>query len=360
MSIRNNLIHALTKTNLAHIFDRRLYLKSFKRIVNGAVSIYNYKNKKLKISNKPLSIFIEPTNICNLKCPSCPTGNGTSNLKKGYMDFKLYKKIIDELGKDLMELFLWNYGESTLNPHIIDMIKYAKKYNLYIQLDTNGTLLNDETFCKKIIDSRLDRITISLDCSNKKSYKTFRGGDYFETIRKGIKKLSDLKKKKKSKFPLIEVQAILMKQNENEIKDITHLSKKLGANELTLRYFILRQYDKRLLTELFDKYNPKKEDYSLYYLKDNKVCYKRPINTSCFILYTTSCILWNGDVVPCCYDGYSNELLGNVKDKGFMNVWNSPKYLDLRKRVISNKKGVPLCMECNSREEWVYKKIYFN
>ena len=38
----------------------------------------------------PKEIIIEPTNICNLKCPVCPT-NFALTRNKGFMDFELFK-----------------------------------------------------------------------------------------------------------------------------------------------------------------------------------------------------------------------------------------------------------------------------
>ena len=42
-------------------------------------------------------MMIEPTDVCNLKCPLCPSGNGKLKRAKGFMDFSLFKKIIDEI-----------------------------------------------------------------------------------------------------------------------------------------------------------------------------------------------------------------------------------------------------------------------
>ena len=44
----------------------------------------------------PLVLNIEPTNACNLNCYICPRSR--SLRKEGYMDFVLYRRIIDECG----------------------------------------------------------------------------------------------------------------------------------------------------------------------------------------------------------------------------------------------------------------------
>jgi hypothetical protein len=54
-------------------------------------------------------------------------------------------------------------------------------------------------------------------------------------------------------------------------------------------------------------------------------------------------IKYNGDVIPCCYYRFGNQYaqdgnampIGNVFETGVWNVWNSPKYRELRK-IVSN------------------------
>ncbi|MEE9584525.1 MAG: hypothetical protein V3W51_03500, partial [Candidatus Brocadiales bacterium] len=46
----------------------------------------------------PAKITIESGNICNLRCPLCPTGQNDPSAKKGLMPFETYKKVVDELG----------------------------------------------------------------------------------------------------------------------------------------------------------------------------------------------------------------------------------------------------------------------
>ena len=45
---------------------------------------------------KPLtSLIIEPTNTCNLRCTFCFVTEGMTR-KEGFMDFGLFKKVIDD------------------------------------------------------------------------------------------------------------------------------------------------------------------------------------------------------------------------------------------------------------------------
>jgi len=63
----------------------------------------------------PLFLMVEPTNVCNLRCPACPTGSGKLNRPKRMMRFEEYKRIIDQVKNKVIGIALWNYGEPFLN-----------------------------------------------------------------------------------------------------------------------------------------------------------------------------------------------------------------------------------------------------
>lgn len=50
--------------------------------------------------------------------------------------------------------------------------------------------------------------------------------------------------------------------------------------------------------------------------------------------------------MPCCYD-YAAELkVGNINDKPLTQIWNSPEYMELRKKIYFNKIDIPKCKVC--------------
>ncbi len=55
-------------------------------------------------------------------------------------------------------------------------------------------------------------------------------------------------------------------------------------------------------------------------------------------------ILYNGDVVLCCYDYDGIHKIGNIFEDGFAKIWHSKKNRMFRKMVI--KKELELCKKC--------------
>jgi radical SAM protein with 4Fe4S-binding SPASM domain len=73
--------------------------------------------------------------------------------------------------------------------------------------------------------------------------------------------------------------------------------------------------------------------------------HSEPIHYCDLVDYTMT-IRWNGDVVACCYDLTSRYVLGNVHQDDLATIWNSDKFLGLR-RSIETGRFIPLCANCN-------------
>jgi len=136
----------------------------------------------------PYLVFLDPSSLCNAYCSFCPTGMG--ELKKyrvpGLMDWKLYKKIIDDLAampEPIKTLRLYKDGEPLLNPMFADMVRYAKETGRFGQVDTttNGTLLTQQ-LSLSIIHAGLDKMFVSVPAQYSEGY-LFRLGEFYNHSR---------------------------------------------------------------------------------------------------------------------------------------------------------------------------------
>ena len=176
-----------------------------------------FKDREYKLSKFRSVIPIDTVSFCNLKSSMCITKD--SKAEKGFMDWDLYTKIIDEIAlknKDAM-VFMAFRGEpmvrSRFKPDIFEMIKYAKNKGLTkVVMNSNGCLLTEEN-SRKLLESGLDQIFIGIDAFSEDVYVKNRcGGNYKQTV-KNVLKLLELKKKMKLEKPIIECQFIEMDNN---------------------------------------------------------------------------------------------------------------------------------------------------
>jgi len=119
----------------------------------------------------PFVLLVDPSNLCNLKCKFCPTGNRELIKKtgryQGNLDLGLYKKIIDDLrefNEPIRVLRLYKEGEPLVNKHFPEMVRYAKESGRVLRIDTttNGHLLTS-ALNRSIVAAGLDQINISVN-----------------------------------------------------------------------------------------------------------------------------------------------------------------------------------------------------
>ena len=318
-----------------------------KRISNYFLIKLSLLVKTPKVWGFPFYLMLEPTNLCNLKCPLCPTGKGTLMRQNGLMDFSVFKAAIDELGYYLLELNITNYGEPFIHNRLFEMIAYIKKKGIKVSVGTNGHYLDDEDKAKKLILSGVDEIYVSLDGTDQESYSRYRVGGNFEKVVKGLKLLVETKNKLKSKSPFVELQFLVMKHNEHQISHIRKLAKNIGVNRLILKpvSFNIAEWNNKEVRETFKEFEPKNKSFRLYHTVNAKLQWISSIKNRCDYLWRGTVILWDGTIVPCCLDPKAEYRMGKVAD-GIMKIWNNAKYINLRRQILKDKTKLPLCSHC--------------
>ena len=89
-------------------------------------------------------VYVEPTNQCNLACRTCV--RNTWDEPVGQMADATFGRIIDGLRafSPSPMVFFGGFGEPLSHPHIVDMVDQAKRAGSWVELITNGTLLNQD------------------------------------------------------------------------------------------------------------------------------------------------------------------------------------------------------------------------
>ncbi|MVX62333.1 radical SAM protein [Clostridium chromiireducens] len=300
--------------------------------------------------NKPLAVFIEPTNFCNFRCTPCAHGQekNRNDLKPfRHIDMDLYKKMIYELrdweGEKLSLLRLTALGEPLLHPDICNMIKIAKDADVAEKLDlfSNGSLLTEE-ICEKFVEYGLDAIRFSIYSVLDERHKEVTRNDVdIEKIRDNIARLRKIRDSKGATKPYIFVKMFDTYSSENDkfidmYKDIAdevgfekvHDATKYNDSDLIGSYYKNPEDAKRTRDE-FEKS-----------LNNLKAC-SRP--------FMALVICSGGDVVMCTHDAPRATKIGNANEKSLKEIWNSKELFEFRKMHLTGNKHVNiLCKNC----EW--------
>lgn len=305
-------------------------------------------NFRRRLLNYPYVAIIETGNYCNLRCPTCPTPQNRFLRTKMLMSFYNFKMVIDEIKDFVHVALLYDSNEPLLSPDIFKMVKYAHENNLYTEISTNATLLNEEK-AKQLFESGLDKVILDLDGTSKQSYEQFRVGANFETVMKNIRYICQQKQILESHKPFIELQFILNKLNQHQVKDIKKLASELKVDGLSVKTFALGEYaySREEIKNLSEKFFPDYQEYQQkirYNKEGDRLKIKNPPK-KCILANSHVVILTDGRVSMCCYDLDGKYIYGNIFSKSFKDIWFDPKAKKMRK--MAKNRRYPLCKLCS-------------
>lgn len=283
----------------------------------------------------PLFLDIEVTNKCNYRCPFCATTYFDNNIKRGMINPNFVKKAIDEgADKELWGVKFNDRGEPLLCDKLPEYVRYAKKKGLRdVYFNTNGSLLNKEV-SSWIVDSGLDRISISIEGASADIYEKYRVGGNFEQVYKNVVNLKRIRDRMGVRTPRIRIQTVLL----DEIReDISHYADfwSVVADEVCC----------------IDYKEEKSED-----LRGNI----KDVAWACHQLWQRMVIWWDGTILPCNEDDKGRLALGNIRDTSIERAWNSVYINLLRQKHQQGQSGeIDVCSKCYLRDSEI-KKIKAN
>lgn len=280
---------------------------------------------------RPYIYEVEPTNACPYSCIMCPRGQGKMKRPVGFMPLQTFELVLGQISPSQKMLRLHHFGEPVLHPELPSMIRMARDAGLVPLISVNPATLT-ERLTERLIESGIGITVFSFDSLQ---------SDRLYKIR-GIRKSADYCMEMIDKFiscsraadtPVFKViQMVSLTVNEDERKTFMALKERypgedvylyvsgnFGFGDVELVRETCRGEDKRLLADRF----------------------------LCRAPFDDIVVLWNGDVVLCCYDYDGYNLIGNVNEASLEEIWNSERVSLMRQRFLEHRtKDLPLCGKC--------------
>lgn len=318
---------------------------SVKKIINAFLVWVSYHvsriSKKASHHGFPISMAIEPTTSCNLRCPECPSGLRQFTRPIGMLEPAFFQKTINEVYKELIYLTFYFQGEPYLNPNFLDMVKYASNKKIFTSTSTNAHYLTKEQSIKTV-QSKLDRLIISIDGTTQDTYEQYRVGGHLQKVIEGTKNIIEAKKILKSNTPHVVFQFLVVKPNEHQLSDVKKLAEELGVNEVVFKTAQVYNYENG------NPLIPENIKYSRYKKNsDGTYSIKNKLLNQCWRMWSSCVITWDGLVVPCCFDKDAKHQLGNLKTDSFQRVWTENKYKSFRQSILKSRQEIDICKNCS-------------
>jgi len=285
-------------------------------------------------------------------------------------------------------VYLWG-GEPMLYKGSVEVIEEAARLGMAPSIATNGTGLSEQA--ARLVDAPMFVVQISVDGPDAETHNASRPGsspsiDNFATITRAIDRITELRKDRKQRLPLIAALTTINNVNYNRLVDIYEVFKdKVDVCVFYLAWWIdeasaekhtkdfaerfgfepekhfgwigsWRPPDYQVLSDQLKKLNtyaarfdgpaviimppltevPQLEQY--YTDHDCTFGFDR-----CVSIFSAVEINSNGDMSPC--RDYHDFVVGNVKEHTVTELWNSERYKVFRKS-LSEKGLMPVCTRC--------------
>ncbi|MDI6794062.1 MAG: radical SAM protein [bacterium] len=312
-------------------------LTRWKYKIKMPLKYWNYAHKKVRPSSYPNRLYVESTNQCNLKCIMCPNGLGLMKREKGFMEFDLFKSIIDEMSPHVEATTVHIWGEPLLHPRILEMIDYASSRGVEVEMSTNAVLLN-KTTANELVNSGLQVIYLCLDGTKKETYEKIRQEATFEETKANIESFVALKREKRERgynYLSLNIQIIEMDSTRTEIDSFVKKWSLPGVDHINVK--------------AFDSWGSQVDGICGLESQKRKL---PPERFHCPNLWYHAHIYWDGTLVCCDRDFEAKYPLGNVSG-GVMKVWNGDRMAGLRqKHITGNLDDVSSCRDCIEWSWW--------
>ena len=324
-------------------------------------------------AQKPVCLYLETTNRCNLLCTTCPRTYAELE-PPADMSWELFTSIVDQI-PNISRVVLHGVGEPMLVQDLPRMIRYLKDRGAYVLFNTNGTVLNAKNG-RQIADAGLDELRVSLDAADAKTFKLIRGKDYFNRIVRNVRAFLEQQKREGLEKPRVSLWLTGLKETVEQLPAFVQVAADIGVKEVYLQRLVFFE-DKaignarpdqalfestsaieaghlakaadvaRSLGITFSASGATEPETSVKKAADNNpwsLC-RRPWT----VMYFTA----NGRALPCCIApfsqrGYEHYTLGDATQQTLGEIWNGPAYQQFR-AALKSEKPADACKSCGLR-----------
>lgn len=213
---------------------------------------------------KPGFCCIGIVDSCMLKCKMCQKwkeDRGTAGISQPTTEqWKVFIRQLRDLVDEGFEIDFGG-GEALMRQDVLELVSYAKDLGFKNAIASNGYLINED-MAKKIVDSGLDSIVLSLDSLKPEIHDSMRGvKGVGERVFKAAEYL-----RKYSKDIHIGICTIIMEQSLDGIVDLAEWVNTNRDKTNSILFMAPMQPN----NTPFDPHWHEKEEYNFYWPKDNK------------------------------------------------------------------------------------------
>ncbi len=289
-----------------------------------------------------------------------------------FMKFELFARLIDQF-PNLRELQLQGLGEPLMHPQFFDMVHYASSRGITVSVNTNLTLLTPKT-AARCVTSGLKRLHASLDGATAATYERIRVQANYDKAVRNLERVVVARKALGATTPSIELVAVAMRQNLDELPTLVELASDLGVDAMSVQH-LCHSFGESTLPEQYRPMRDFVEEQTLLHVDRERIAevFTRaaaiarnralplrlprvearahkaatPGRLRCDWPWTGAYFSYDGWSMPCCMVSTPDRInFGSTAERSVHEIWNGAPYEAFRKRLASPEPP-EVCRSCS-------------
>lgn len=266
-------------------------------------------------------VYIEISNICNLKCSFCP---GTARSPRR-MSLDEFKTVLNKIKPYTDYIYFHLLGEPLCHPELESFLTLAEQMDFKVIITTNGTLLGKNADI--LINSKSHYKTVI-------SLHSFEANDSKISFDAYLKNCFEYAKRAENK------KTVVLRLWNNGGKDSLNSEILSVLENYFPKPWNTERNGIRIGNKIFLQYGDK---FDWPALESNDIDEK----IFCYGLRDQIGILADGTVVPCCLDSNGDIALGNILKEDLGDILASQKAVNIYNGFSSRTACEELCKRCS-------------
>lgn len=320
-------------------------------------------------------LVLETTNVCSLACVHCTVSERghPHHQRAGNLPLSTAESVFADLvqaGARFDTLILFWLGEPLVHPEFGAIYRAALRAAsagvfARVELHTNATHLGPSQVRAALNLAPVPQVWhFSLDATSVATYRRIKGVDRLATVEANVRAFLDAKAARGARWPRPVFQLIVSDQNEGEIPEFrTRWERACRERGLPVRAAAQQVppgEDAVVFFRQLDAPTPAEQDRQNAVFRgamaraglalprpDRSVTAVAGPPGVCACLWKSPVIGWDGRVTTCTRDNRHENLLGNVHERPFSQIWWGRELAERRRAVARNDYGgLPACAGC--------------
>lgn len=300
----------------------------------------------------PVKLDIEGVSRCNFACTMCAVAKWKKGTRAADMSLECFERLIEEQ-YGLVEIKLNGLGEPLMAGEVLfQMIRYARAKRIWVRITTNASLLHLKDNYRKLVNSGVNEIDISIDGADKATFEGIRIQSDWKQVVENCTRLNVYCES----LGIVRTKMWTLVQRSNYTRLLGHvrIAKEMGFRNMVFSLQLHGWGDDALAARNAGEMVTLDEGYlqTLISAGDEfgvrvafwNVADKFDAENMCPWPFERAVVTSDSRTVPCCMIGDPDKF-EIARGSTFLQAWKSDEYRDFRLAHIKGK--VPsVCKAC--------------